>query len=79
MKLTSKKMIVMGLLMASVNFTLVGCGNDGPAERAGEKVDQAIENSGEKMEEAGEKANEAIEESGDKLEETGENMKESVQ
>jgi hyperosmotically inducible protein len=47
---------------------LSGCPEEGPAERAGEKIDEAVEDAGEKMEETGEKAGEAMEEAGDKAE-----------
>ncbi len=35
-------------------FFVVGCEQEGPAERAGEKVDESMEKAGEKMEQAGE-------------------------
>jgi hypothetical protein len=47
---------------------LNGCPEEGPAERTGEKIDEAVEDAGEKMEETGEKAGEAMEEAGDKAE-----------
>lgn len=34
---------------------LTACDNDGPAEQAGEKIDNAVEHAGDKMEQAGDK------------------------
>jgi hyperosmotically inducible periplasmic protein len=70
-----KKMIVLISLLAFLGIGTLGCEQKGPAEKAGEKVDEAAEQAGEKMEEAGEKAGELMEEGGEKLEETGEKMK----
>lgn len=39
----------------------VGCEQEGPAERAGEKIDHAAERAGDKIEQASEKAAEKIE------------------
>jgi hyperosmotically inducible periplasmic protein len=68
-------MIVLISLLAFLGIGTLGCEQKGPAEKAGEKVDEAAEQAGEKMEEAGEKAGELMEEGGEKLEETGEKMK----
>lgn len=47
--------VLSGVLL----LALVGCERDeGPAEEAGEEIDQAIESAGEKMEEAGDKLRE---------------------
>ncbi len=49
---------------------LIGCeSNDGPAEKAGQKIDNAVESTGEKIDNAVENTGEAIEEAGDKLRE----------
>jgi hypothetical protein len=40
-----------------VSFT--ACKKEGPAERAGKKIDKTIEKAGDKIEEAGEKAKES--------------------
>lgn len=37
----------------------IACEQEGPAERAGEKIDQTIEEAGDKLEEAADKAEEA--------------------
>ncbi|SDX01049.1 hypothetical protein [Thiocapsa roseopersicina] len=39
----------------------VGCEQEGPAERAGEKIDHAAERAGDKIEQASEKAADKIE------------------
>jgi hypothetical protein len=63
-------------LIASILVTLpiVGCGGSkqpaeepGPAEKAGEKVDQAAEDTKESAEKAAEKTGEKAEEAGDKV------------
>ena len=56
-------------LILSANL-LTGCeSNDGPAEKAGEKIDNAMENTSEKIDSAVEETGEEIEEAGDKLRE----------
>jgi hyperosmotically inducible protein len=70
-----KKMIVLISILAFLGIGALGCEQKGPAEKAGEKVDEAAEQAGEKMEDAGEKAGELMQEGGEKLEETGEKMK----
>jgi hyperosmotically inducible protein len=62
-----KKMIVLISLLAFLGIGALGCEQKGPAEKAGEKVDEAAEQAGEKMEEAGEKAGELMEEGGEKM------------
>ena len=51
-----------------------GCEQEGPAERAGEKIDKTIGQTQEKMEQAREKISDAAEETGEKLEEIGERL-----
>tara|TARA_Y100001933_G_C18815567_1_gene486942 strand:+ start:90 stop:317 length:228 start_codon:yes stop_codon:yes gene_type:complete len=64
------------LILCSLGLAMVlqSCEEQGPAEKAGEKVDSAIEQTQEKLEEAGEKMEEAVEEGGEKIEEAGEKM-----
>lgn len=45
------------------------CENEGPAEKAGERVDEAIEETGDTMEEAAEEAGDELEEAADRVEE----------
>lgn len=49
------KNLMLGATAAMV-IALVGCdSNDGPAEKAGAKVDNAIDDAGDKIEDAGDK------------------------
>ena len=48
-------MVPLGLALSM----LVGCEQKGPAEKAGEKVDKAVDQAGKTMEKAGEKIKEA--------------------
>jgi hypothetical protein len=50
-----KTLLLMMALGAFVAFVSVGCEKKGPAEQAGEKVDQAVEKAADKVEEATEK------------------------
>ncbi|MCB1859328.1 MAG: hypothetical protein KDI63_13695 [Gammaproteobacteria bacterium] len=68
MKWNILRIILIGIFMA----TLMACEQQGPAERAGEKIDEAAEN-------AGKQIDEAVEEAGDKLEEAGDKIKEQTQ
>ncbi len=53
MKNLSKLMVI--ILCGSLMFTvLIGCEQEGPAEKAGEKIDEAVEKTGDTLEEAGE-------------------------
>ncbi len=64
-----KTLIRISILTAILAFSLflVGCQEEGPAEKAGKKIDEAVENVEEKInpqgtaEEAGEKIDEAVE------------------
>ena len=51
-----KKMIVLIGFLAFLGIGTLGCEQKGPAEKAGEKVDETVEKAHEKMEEADEKA-----------------------
>ncbi len=52
-----KYMIVV--LSVALGLGLAGCEKEGPAEKAGKKVDKAVEKAGNKAEELGDKAKEA--------------------
>lgn len=60
-------------VLLAVMFATVGCDREGPAERAGEKIDHAAERAGDKIEDASEKAAEKIE---DAKEDVGEKVAE---
>ncbi|MFZ7110658.1 MAG: hypothetical protein ACOWYE_03160 [Desulfatiglandales bacterium] len=51
-----KRWIYFALFIAALSIS--GCEKEGPAEKAGEKIDETIEEAGEKMEEAGDKIKE---------------------
>lgn len=52
---------ILAVLMIGAYLTaFTGCEREGPAERAGEKIDEAGEKAGEALEEAGEKARDAV-------------------
>jgi len=63
-----KKILFIALLILPLVGGLVACEKEGPAERAGEKIDDAVEEAGDKMEQAGEKVDDTVEEAGDKVE-----------
>jgi hypothetical protein len=47
------KIVSAALLITALFVTLPGCEKQGPAEQAGESIDNAAENAGDKIEEAG--------------------------
>ena len=49
-------------LVAAFAFTLAACEKEGPAERAGKALDNAVESAGDKIENAGDKAKDAVDE-----------------
>ena len=46
---------------------LAGCEQKGPAEKAGQKIDKAVEDTGKELQKAGEKVGEKLEEAGKKV------------
>lgn len=50
-------------------LALWGCESEGPAEKAGERIDEAVESASEKVEEAADEVGNTIEEAGDKVRE----------
>lgn len=53
-----KKTQILTLLF-SLALGVAACEQEGPAERAGEEIDEAVEKAGDKMEEAADKVEEA--------------------
>lgn len=54
------KNLMLGATVAMM-LSLVGCdSNDGPAEKAGARVDNAVEKAGDKIEEAGDKVEDTL-------------------
>lgn len=68
MSILKKIMLVFFSCMIVVSFA--ACKKEGPAERAGQKIDETVEKAGEKTKEAVEKAGDKIEEAGDKVKES---------
>ena len=68
---SSKLSAVFGMLLVAVVTLAVGCSEKGPAEKAGAKIDAAVEN-------AKEKAGEAMEEAGEKVEEAGDEIRDAT-
>ena len=64
MNINKLSIVVLALLMA---IGLAAC-EKGPAEKAGEKIDNAAETLGDKIEGATDKAGDKLEEAGDKIE-----------
>ena len=64
----TRKLAIL-LLAVGLGFGIGACEQKGPAERAGERVDKAVERAGDKVERAGEKVGGAAERAGDKVEE----------
>ncbi len=69
------------LIMSAVFFALPGCQKEGPLEKAGKEVDQAVENFGQPkagpaekvgqaVDDAAEKTGQQIEQAGDKIQDT---------
>lgn len=56
-------MVALALIFA---FGVIAC-EKGPAEKAGEKIDNATEKMGNKIEDAKDKAGDKLEEAGDKI------------
>ncbi|WP_447968133.1 hypothetical protein [Nitrospira sp. M1] len=59
MKLVIRFSAIVFLSMILMVPFMTGCEQQGPAERAGEAVDEATEEAGEKLEEAGEEMEDA--------------------
>lgn len=53
--------ILLGLALAAGSLALVACEQQGPAEEAGENLDEAVEEAGDKMEDAADEAEEETE------------------
>jgi hyperosmotically inducible protein len=66
--------IFAAMLIVAAGLVFSGCGEQGSAERAGEKIDKAAEQAGEQTEQAQEKMGEAVDQAGDKLENLGDKI-----
>jgi ABC-type glycerol-3-phosphate transport system substrate-binding protein len=56
------------LVLLTLALGLAACSQDGPAENAGEEIDNAAENLGDAMEDATDDAGNSLEEAGDAVE-----------
>lgn len=65
MKVSGKSLVVVVMLASFLG--LAACKQEGPAERAGQKIDKTVEQSGKKIEKAADKAEIKIEKAGDTL------------
>ena len=67
----AKQRIFRTVIMAVIAIGLIslsgGCRKKGPLERAGEKVDSAVQDAGEAIEDAADKTKEAAEDAADKV------------
>lgn len=59
-----RKTLMMSLLAAMMTLGLAACEEEGPAEQAGEEVDEAMEEAGDSVEEMGDTIEEAADEPG---------------
>jgi len=71
------KRLLFGLLIGLMTISLWACEKKGPAEKTGEKIDQAAEETKEGMEEAGEAVKEKLDPQGP-AEEAGEKIDEAT-
>jgi F0F1-type ATP synthase membrane subunit b/b' len=67
----TRKTPVLALILLAAVFAY-GCEKKGPAEKAGEKIDDTMSEALDKAEEAGEKIQDAAEEAREKIEEASE-------
>lgn len=58
---------LIAVLALTFAVALTAC-EKGPAEKAGEKIDNAVESAGDKIEDATDNAGDTLEEAGDKIE-----------
>ncbi len=72
--MTNKPLIILSALAF---FALAGCSEKGPAEQAGEKVDQAVENVRDAVEDAGQQG--PAEQMGEKVDKAIEGAKDAMQ
>lgn len=69
----SYKKLLSAIWVALIVMGLAACDKKGPAERAGERIDNATERAGDKIEDAGDKAAEKMDHAADKIEDKTDN------
>lgn len=57
---THKKSILNLLALGMLSMALVGCEQEGPAEKAGKEIDQAISQAGQELEKVGDSIQNAV-------------------
>lgn len=63
------KTLSLTLCASLVAFVLCSCEKEGPAERMGEKIDKAVEQTSKDIDKAAEQAGEAMKKAGDQAQE----------
>lgn len=71
--------IRLGLLIGALAFVLGGCEEEGPAERAGERLDQSMEDVGDRAEEMGDDTEEAFEDAREEFDESVDEAEEELE
>lgn len=81
----ASRILLATLLAGTVGFTLAGCDNAGPAEKAGEKIDETLgtsqgplENTGETLDNAYESTVDAVQDGWEKTKDATEDALESA-
>ena len=81
-RLYRTKTISMALVISGLLVLLPGCEQKGSAEKAGEKIDNVVENIGEELDEAAKSASERLDEAAkntsEKVEEVSDNIRSAV-
>ena len=70
--------VALLLVAALAAGSLCGCKQEGPAETAGKKIDQAVERTGDTLTKAGEEVGKAVEQTGDALEKAGDKIEDKM-
>lgn len=65
--------LILAAVLGISTVGLAACDNKGPAEKAGEKVDNATSKTGDAMDNAADKASDAADKAGDKVKDSTEN------
>ena len=52
--------MLVALVLFSISIALTSCSEEGPLEKAGEKIDEAAEEAGDMIEDAGDKLEDAV-------------------
>jgi len=58
------------LVVIALLFSFAACDKPGPAEKAGQEIDNAVEKAGDKIEDATDEAGDKLEDAGDKIEDS---------